>query len=286
MRALLVINKGSRRGRARIDGAINVLREGGIELIERRPRDPQAIDRVIREHGDEADLIIVGGGDGTLNAAAEAVLAVGRPLGILPLGTANDLVRSLEIPTSPQAAAQVILAGRRRRVDLGRANSKLFFNIATLGLSVKLARAMRPAEKRHFGALAYALALTRIGIGRPFDAVIRTGGTDHRVRAIQIAVGNGRFHGGGVVVHEDAAIDDGLLHLYALPPQSGWRLLRQLPWLLRGRHKDLDGVTTFAAASVEITTDRRLKINTDGEITSTTPARFDVLPGALEILVP
>ena len=287
MRALVVVNARSRRGSEDLTAAVNALRGGGLEVLVLRFGQPAEVDRAIREHAALVDLIVVGGGDGTMNAAAEALTAAKLPVGILPLGTANDLARSLEIPRAPAAAAGVILEGKRHRIDLGRANGKLFFNIATMGLSARLAKAMRAADKRRFGALAYGITLARIGLGQPFAATVRAPeGEERHLKAIQVAVGNGRFHGGGVVVHEDAELDDGMLHLYALAPQSVWQLLRKLPRLLRGQHRATPGVVSLAARSIEVRTDRRLTVNTDGEITTETPVRFEVLPKALEIFVP
>jgi YegS/Rv2252/BmrU family lipid kinase len=286
VRALVVVNTRSRRGGESFAASVDALRAGGLEVLALRLGSPGELDRAIREHAALVDLVVVGGGDGTMNAAAQALLAVGLPFGVLPLGTANDLARVLEIPREPEAAARVVLGGRRRRIDLGRANDRLFFNIATMGLSARLAKAMRAADKRRFGALAYAITAARVGLGRPFVATIRTPEGEQRVKAIQIAVGNGRFHGGGVVVHEEAEIDDQLLHLYALAPQSGWQLVRKLPWLLRGKHEATPGVTTLAATTIEVVTDRQLSVNTDGELTTHTPVRFSVLPRALEVFVP
>jgi diacylglycerol kinase family enzyme len=85
-------------------------------------------------HGREVDLIAVGGGDGTLNAAADCVMQMNRPLGILPMGTANDLARTLGIPADLDAAVQIIAAGRTRRIDLDLVNGHPFFNVASIGL--------------------------------------------------------------------------------------------------------------------------------------------------------
>ena len=244
------------------------------------------IAEAIRAHQGGVDMVVVGGGDGTLNAAADALLATQLTLGILPLGTANDLARVLAIPADPIAAAQIIVDGHRRRIDLGRANDRLFFNVATIGLSARLAEAMDAHTKRRFGALAYGITLSRIGPGRPFRATLRSKSKTVRMKAIQIAVGNGRFHGGGVVVHEAAAIDDQLLHLYALKPQSLLALVGKLPWLLRGKHELTTDVLTLTSAELQVETERSLPVNTDGELTTQTPVRFTVLPRALEVFTP
>lgn len=285
-RALVVVNTRSRRGSENFNTAVAELRSAGLEVLALRLARSSDIGPTILEHADLVDLVVVGGGDGTMNAAAEALVAAELPFGILPLGTANDLARALEIPRDPAAAARVIVEGQRRRIDLGRANDKLFFNIATIGLSARLAKAMDSATKRRYGALAYALTLSRIGLGHPFTATIRTAAEERTLRAIQIAVGNGRYHGGGVIVHEEATLDDHLLHLYALEPQSLLALLRKLPWLLRGKHEAMTGVVSLAASTIEVHTDRKLAVNTDGELTTYTPGRFTVLPGALEVFAP
>src|ERR671926_181555 len=89
---------------------------------------------LLRERGRAFDLVMLGGGDGTMNAAASALVEIGRPLAVLPLGTGNDLARTLGIPLDPLAAAEVAAAGRTRRIDLGLVNGRPFFNVACVGL--------------------------------------------------------------------------------------------------------------------------------------------------------
>lgn len=285
-RALFVVNARSRRGSEDVVAALDVLRAAGIEIVQPALAGKDDVGAAIRAHRSEVDLVVIGGGDGTLNAAADALLETQQTLGIMPLGTANDLARVLAIPANPIAAAHIIVANDRRRIDLGQANDRLFFNVATIGLSARLAEAMDAQTKRRFGALAYGITLSRIGPGRPFRATLRSEHGTVRMKAIQIAVGNGRFHGGGVVVHEAAAIDDQLLHLYALEPQSLLALVGKLPWLLRGKHDLTTSVLTLTTAKLEVQTGRPLPINTDGELTTQTPVRFSVLPRALEVFAP
>jgi YegS/Rv2252/BmrU family lipid kinase len=286
MRALALINTSSRRGAEAGGAALDALRAGGAELVQPPVGTREDIDAAIRASIGTVDLIVLGGGDGTMNAAAAALFATQIPFAVLPLGTANDLARVLGIPADPVQAAKVALAGHRNRIDLGRANEHLFFNIATIGLSARLARAMDKQTKKRLGALAYPLTVARIGLGRPFHANIRSDQGSMELDAIQIAVGNGRYHGGGIVVHEAAAIDDRLLHLYALAPQSVGSLLAKLPWLLRGRHDITSGVETLTATAFDVTTSEPLPVNTDGELTTHTPVRFSVIPEAVEVCVP
>ena len=283
---MTIINSNSRRGAEASGAALAALRADGVELVIAEPEDRRSIDQAIRDQAGHVDLVVLGGGDGTMNAAAAALLDTQLPFAVLPLGTANDLARVLGIPTDPVAAARLVLRGRRNRIDLGRANDRLFFNIATIGLSARLARAMDKQTKKRFGALAYPITAVRIGLGRPFHVLVRSAQGVLELDAIQIAVGNGRYHGGGIVVHEAAAIDDQLLHLYVLRPQSVGALLARLPWLLRGRHAVTSGVETLTGTEFAVETSERLPVNTDGELTTHTPVRFSVIPEAVEVCVP
>ena len=202
-RALVIVNAKSRSGRASLATALERLRAHSIEPVQRDCGTRDELSPLIVEHGREVDLVAVGGGDGTLNAAADGVMQVNRPLGVLPMGTANDLARTLGIPADLDAAVQIIAAGRTRRIDLGLVNGHPFFNVASIGLSAELAQAdpRRQAPLRQAG---YAVTAMRVlARARLFHATIVSKMESVRVRTLVIAVGNGRFYGGGNVVEKD-----------------------------------------------------------------------------------
>src|SRR5689334_15508150 len=120
--ALLVVNPASRRGREAVETATRVLQDAGVAVLARPCERSGELSELIRKSRFEVGSVIIGGGDGTLNAAARGLLDTGLPLGILPLGTANDLARTLEIPSDLAAAARIISRGKRRPVDLGDVN--------------------------------------------------------------------------------------------------------------------------------------------------------------------
>jgi diacylglycerol kinase (ATP) len=286
-RALLFTNAGSRQGAVDLAPAIEALIAGGVRLLDERPPEVERLGAWIVAHRREVDLVIIGGGDGTLNAAADALIETGLPLGILPLGTANDLARTLGIPSGLVAASQVIAAGRTHRIDLGRVNGKHFFNVASLGLSVQVARELDADLKRRWGVLGYAFIVWRAIRGRRgFRARIRCDRARMRVRAMQISVGNGRHYGGGMTIAADAAIDDGALDLVSVAPQGLWRLIRNLPALRWGWHEWADRIRHRRCREIEIHTTRPIPINTDGELTTQTPAQITVVPRAISVFVP
>lgn len=288
MRALVLVNRHSRSGAEGAGPALARLEAAGWRLLLPEPERPEDLPRAVREAAGRVDLVIAAGGDGTLHAILDALVATGLPLGILPLGTGNDLARTLGIPPEPEAAAAVLLAGRRRRIDLGRVNGIFFANVAGIGLGVEVTRALTRERKRRLGPLAWPLTLLQVVRDfRPFRARIRCeDGEMLRVWAVQIAVGNGRHYGGGMVVHEEAGITDGLLHLHVLRARAFWRLALQLPRFLHGIHDDPRVVRARSGQRFEIVTRPARSVTADGEIVTRTPALFEVVPRALEVYVP
>ena len=285
-KALLLVNRHARRGETALAEAINLLKNLELELIEESINDSCRLSDLIRRYHNQVDLVIIGGGDGTLNSAIEGLLATGLPLGILPLGTANDLVRTLGLTNNLADACQVIAKGHIKQIDVGKVNDRYFFNVASLGLSVKITEKLTQEAKRRWGILAYAATtLQVIWQSRPFRAEISIPGETLRVRTIQIAIGNGRHYGGGMVVAADAAIDDQRLDLYSLETKQWWQILALLPTMRKGNHAMLPGVRVLQGQEFEIRTFRPRPINTDGEITTQTPAKFSVLPKALSVFV-
>jgi YegS/Rv2252/BmrU family lipid kinase len=286
-KALLLINQHSRKGQKLLSQATTRLQALGFELIAEPTNHSQEISDTIRRYRERVELVIVGGGDGTLNAAIEGLIDTQLPLGILPMGTANDLARTLGIPTSLPEACQVIASGQVRAIDLGWVNGKHFFNVASLGLSVQITERLTKEVKRRWGILAYAFtAVQVIWEARPFRAEIRANNQSFQVKTIQIAVGNGRYYGGGMTVAEDATIDDRRLDLYSLETQHWWQIIALLPAMRQGNHASLPNVRTLHSQEIEVYTRKSRPINTDGEITAYTPAKFRVIPKALAVITP
>jgi diacylglycerol kinase (ATP) len=233
------------------------------------------------------DGIVVCGGDGSIASAAPAVMESGLPLGIIPAGTANDLARTLAIPLDFADAADVIVAGHTRKIDLGMVNGHAFFNAASIGLSSELARKIDPETKKRFGRLGYAIAAFRILAGaKRFRAKVLCDEIDRSVTTYQIAIGNGRLYGGGNIVEETAAIDDGSLDLYSLEMRNLWKLALMVRAFRTGTHGAWKEVRTARCAEFLVETRRPMPVNADGEIVTATPARFRVVPGAVKVFAP
>ncbi len=286
-RALLLRNPKSRRGREPIEPVLQRLEQGGIDItIETFEALPEIARDIVRLR-DRADLVIVCGGDGSVSSAALAAMESGLPLGIIPMGTANDLARTLDLPMDLVAAVGIIAQGETRPIDVGTVNGHAFFNVASIGLSSELAQGLDPALKKRFGRLGYALAAMKVLTrASRFSARITEKGRATDVDTYQIAIGNGRHYGGGNVVEQNAEIDDGHLDLYSLELKNVWKLALMLRSFRSGTHGAWQEVRTAKCIEFDIETKRPMPINADGEIVTATPAHFKVHPKAISIFAP
>lgn len=288
-RALFLVNPFARQGQADVAAIRSRLVEAGVELVDGLALNQKNSSQIIRELADRVDEVIIGGGDGTLNAAAAGLLETQKPFGILPMGTANDLCRTLAIPLDLTAACEVICAGQSRRIDLGQVNDRYFFNVASLGLPVKVTRRLSRESKSRWGVFAYIWAVAGTLIRtRRIPIELRAGGEWMKLRTVQLTVGNGRHYGGGMTVDQDSCIDDGLLELFSLEVRRGWQIIGLLFAMRRGTLGTASKARLLRGPVFEVRTiSRRARsITTDGEITTRTPALFKVIPAALSVFVP
>jgi len=285
-RLLIVVNRKARSGEADLTTVTETLAQWGTPRILAID-DPDELSAKLEASCGDVESVVVAGGDGTVNSALAVLIRTGKPLGIIPLGTANDLARTLGVPTDPAAAAAVILSGRKRRVDVGEVNGRYFLNAAGIGFSARLHRDLTPRVKGLFGPFAYAIGALRMWRRyRPFSVLIRGDELTVRRRVMQVTIANGRFYGGGMTAHEAARIDDARLDVVMVLPRPWWRHLSSVIRLKRGVYAEDAPVVAEQAARFELTTHRPKTVTTDGEPSTTTPASFRVLPRALEVYVP
>jgi diacylglycerol kinase (ATP) len=285
-RTLVLVNPGSRSGSRDIDAAIDRLRDFG-ELTLVRPERPEDLPEAIKRHAAAVDRIVLGGGDGTINLALDALVEVGRPVGIIPLGTANDLARSLDIPEDIGEALNVIIRGELRQVDVARANDVSFINAIGIGLGPQMTLEMTPDIKSRFGVFAYLIGIARaFRRQRRFAARLDSDRGQHQGHFLQITVANGIHYGGGMTVADDARLDDGLLDVLLVRRQSRWRLLANALRFRSGQTRSADTLIHWRCTQLSIQTDQEMSVTADGEFLASTPVNCEVMPGALRIFAP
>jgi YegS/Rv2252/BmrU family lipid kinase len=286
-RALFLVNHRSRSGRQVAGAASRILRDLGFALID-VPLVAKAslTDTLSRLAESRPSLAIVGGGDGTLNSTVDALAHLKLPVGILPLGTANDFARTLGIPQNVRDACRVIAGGRTKRIDLGLMNGKYFLNDASIGVSSSIAGRLTRTAKKRWGVFAAAgMALNAAAKARRFHVDILCDKRTFSVAAYQVTIGNGVFLG-GVTANFDAAVDDKLLDMYVLETKRVADVARMLPYLATGRYNENPFVLTAKGKRFVVKTKRRLRVYSDGEPAGTTPVTIEVAPKALRVFVP
>ena len=287
-RAGLLVNARSRLGLRAEDAAADALRRGGLELVRSvRVAHPkhlaQEADKLLALG---LDRLIVGGGDGTISTVAPRLARRGPALGVLPLGTANDFARTLQIPSKLEDAAEIAAGGHTLDVDLARANDAFFLNVASIGMSVAAMNLLSPAMKKHLGPIAYMVAAARAFFGHDIFRFRLQGVDVHEGMAHQVVVANGRFYGGGVLVAQDSSLDDGALTAYCLGTRGRWELLRTVALMKMRVPLDQPGDAYVRTNSLRVETWPSLPVNLDGEIRTQTPVEFTVEAKALRVLVP
>lgn len=287
--AALIVNGKSRRGREWFAQAEEALKSAGIKLTTSRLlKDPRQISPLVKQAiREEMPLICVGGGDGTFSAVAELFIGSKSILGVLPLGTGNSLARDLGINATIEEAVETIIHGEPHEIDLGKVNDQVFVNVATVGLTTRIAEELTDDAKKKFGRGVYLFAIIKAAIkSRPFTVELQVHGEKHTFRAHQVVVGSGQYHGGPFQVTPEASIESGHLSGYVLKSTGRGTLLRYGFNLWRGKHVDMPEVFPFEARMLSFVTRPHKRITIDGEIKSRTPADFKVIPAAIRVMRP
>lgn len=286
--ALLIINPHSRNGRAEaLEEAVRLLKSSGIEVSICESESEDHLVSLIEEYEREDGIVIIGGGDGTISSALETLHSCQRTLAIFPMGTANDLARSLGVPDDLLAAAQVIVDRRCEHISLARINNEHFFvNVAHVGLGVDVTRELTSDSKKFFGVFAYLGAFFKaIKRNKSFKVHIQTEDWQCSTRVIHLAIGNGRFYGGGNIVDQRSTLLEGKLNLFFIKPQRWWQLLLLGPKLRNGAMDTTDRIVRKASDKFSIQTSRPKSLEADGEFKTKTPVEFKVIPNAIEVIV-
>ena len=242
-------------------------------------------------------LLIVAGGDGTINDVVNGLGRAGFPedvtLGILPAGTGNDLASTLCIPEDPDLAEDVILRNRGRWLDVARVRSegigeRFFINVATGGLGAEISSVNDEELKKRWGKLSYLRA--SLEVAKDFDVrglTLYLDGERREVEAVNVAVGNCRYTGGGWPATPKANPEDGLLDVVIIEALGAGELLGLAPAALAEfDYLDKDGILFARAKEVRVETHPPgLEFTADGEVIGDEPAEFSVIPGALKVLV-
>lgn len=294
---LLVLNPVSGRGaglrdRSSIEAA---LRERGMvfhSVVSEYPGHTQTLVTAAIATGYRQ--VVVAGGDGSLNEAANGMLAQSHVpaeellLALIPVGTGNDWARMRAIPRQYAAAAALIVAGNVIRQDVGlidfaAGGQRWFVNVAGAGFDAGVIERM---PTRRLGRLAYLIGLVReLFAYRPLPLRWSKDGTQSSAAAFVMFACIGRYCGGGMLVAPDASDTDGLLDLVLIRHMSRWKVLRSLPQLFDGTLKQHPRVSTWTSSAIELLAPAGAVLEADGELAGRLPAVLSVRKKALRVVV-
>lgn len=236
--------------------------------------------------------IIASGGDGTLSAAAGALVETGIPLGIIPRGTANAIASALGIHDTIKAACQTILDGKTKKIDVGRCNGKPMVLLAGIGFEAKTVEEADRELKNNFGMLAYVVSgLQNLSELESFEAKIETDENTFTIAAGAVTVANAAPPT-SILAQGPAGIvyDDGLLDLTVVTPKDQTNVIAASYELLQsailGESAEHEDIKYIRTRYVKVTTQPAQKIVLDGEIIGETPIHVECIPGGLTIFMP
>ncbi len=285
----LLTNPAAGRGRATRTAAIVLprLREAGFAVRSLVGRDAdETRDLAADAVADGVEGLVVVGGDGIVHLAAQALVGSGTRLGIVPCGSGNDLARALGIPPGdPQLAADVVVGSRTRRIDVARAGATYVLTVVAAGFDARVAERAALLQRPH-GPTRYQLAtVAELRSFRPLPYTLDLDGAERRVEAMMVAVGNGPSFGGGLRITHGAVLDDGWLDVVVIRTISKLDLVRTYPRLYWGGHTRHPQYEHHRVRSVTVAAPDVVAYG-DGERLAPLPLTVDVVPAALEVLVP
>ncbi len=321
MRSVLIVNPKAKRGRAlwHAQRAKARLQQHGWHCELRPSENPEHVRQLTEQAvATGVDAVLIAGGDGTIHHAVQVLANSDIPLGIIPCGRGNDLVRALGIPLDAEAAAEVIARQHLKAIDLGqvmaakgktsderqaettepfaplavpspvpRPSPRFFCGIVTCGFDSEVAdfahrhRQIPGGWVGYFGAALLLLARYRFKTVR-----VRGDGWAFEGETLLVATANCPAYGGGMWIAPTAQLDDGLLHVCIVRATSKWRILRLLPTVFSGEHVREPEVSLHPAKQVHLDSDEPIPLFADGEPVGTTPATVTVVPNALRVFVP
>jgi diacylglycerol kinase (ATP) len=303
---LVIVNPasaGGRTGRGWTETAAR-LRGAGLDFdVAMTSCRGEAIELARRGAAEGRGLLVAAGGDGTISEVANGILA-GRPeaggprLGVLPVGTGGDFRRTFGIPLDVGEAAVVLVRGRGRRIDAGRVTCagpggetvvRHWVNIASAGIGGEVVRRVDEGGVVVNGEITFTLAsvLTLLSWrNKPMRVVVD--GEARELVAQQVVVANCEYFGGGMRVAPRAKPDDGLLDVVVAGDLSAWENVRGLSKIRQGTHLDAGSpkITHAFASRVEVSSPELVRVEADGELPGVLPAVFEIVPDALDVIVP
>jgi len=275
----------------------DALRRAGIRYDVRKTESAgHAVDLAREAAHAGASLVVAAGGDGTIAEVVTGLMAVPaeqRPdMGILPLGRGNDFVRALpfngdadEAVRRLSGSAHALDVGRMRCASRDRDEREMYFiNLGSIGFAANVTEAVARYGRNMGGTWPYVRGLVAsLAAWRNRRACVTVDGTPHDQTIFTVNVANGRFYGGGMHAAPRAVMDDGLFDVVIMEGLSMLEVFRYMPNNYSGKFDSIAKIKQIRGREVTVTTDEPMLVQLDGDVVGITPARFDLVPGAIRL---
>ena len=300
MKTELIVNltSGGGKPKQQLDIILKFLKENKLKFTisyTDHQRDAIALAKNASDNG--VELIISVGGDGTINEIINGIMqSKNHPaLGIIPLGWANDFIKSVNIPSNAIKACKIILKGNTRKIDLGLINDQIYFaNICGIGFDAEITHLANQMKNRypdwHFlGTYVYVFATIKKLLA-PFSyhpVKVKINQEEIKTKILFIAIGNGRIYGGKFKITPNALVDDGLLDICLVKDLGRLKYLSIIPEAIKGTHEKVKGVHFYKTKEIIIQSEKPMMAQVSGEeIKEQKQFNITVLPKSLKLIVP
>jgi YegS/Rv2252/BmrU family lipid kinase len=291
-RPLFILNPAAGGGRSQrllplVEEAVAQHNNAAEILLTQRVGHAQQLASHAAEDG--FDAVIGVGGDGTLHEIANGLLAGGPvvPIGAIAAGSGNDFVRSLGLPSDPRQALEQVWSAEPRWMDMAQCRERFFVNAGGVGFDARVARAAQQMPRfLRVGTLPYVAGVLREVINNTaHELSIEMDSGPVQQHALMVAIANGPFYGGGMMICPEATRDDGLLDVCIVGQMPRREVLRLLPLVFSGKHVEHPRVTMHRTRALRIESEAPSEVQLDGELVGQLPAEFRVAPRALPVLM-
>lgn len=286
---LFIINPIAGRGKAKtlIPLIENKMENHNIRFKMVITQRPKQATQIAEENVDEYNILVAVGGDGTVNEVAKGIINKNKGiLGIIPSGTGNDMSKSLGIPNDLEKALEIILKGNKTKVDIGKANSYNFLNIASVGFDAEVVRNNIKIKKIIKSSISYVFSVIYTLLKfKNKEVIIEINGEVLNEKILLLAVGSGKYYGGGMKILPMAKIDDGYLHICIISNINKLLSLSLFPTIFKGNHiRHTKYVETYRAKTVNIKSKEEISLNIDGEVMRSKEVNFSLEEEKLTVI--
>lgn len=292
MKHLFVVNPAAGKGEAlQYVEQIKPLLEGRVDYkIEITKFEGEATNIVKKYTEQEECIVYAVGGDGTINEVVNGMVGSNSTLAIVPAGSGNDFIRTIYPGYDKENLLSKLLRGKKESIDLVQINGKYFLNIASVGIDAEVVFNATQFKKIKYikGDFAYIMSIFKTLFNHRSNRLkVQIDGKETcNKEVLLLAVANGKFYGGGIPIAPNASVNDARADIYLVKDLKLLKILWVLPKLFRAKHHEIKELETYRARAIKIESDNLFKLNIDGEIVLTNQVEMQVIPQAIQVVIP